>query len=230
MNYRVVVLAAGSGKRMKAGKNKQFLELSGEPLIVHTIRLFSEDIYCEEVVLVVNPNEVQMMKDIVKEYHLTKVTSFVSGGQERQHSVKNGIDSISDDQIVLVHDGARPFVKKEVIHQLVEKANKMGAVTVAVPVKETIKKVVAEKVVDTLNREELWSIQTPQAFQLSLLKKAHMQAEKAGMMGTDDASLVEWLGQDVAIVEGDYQNIKLTTPEDVLFAEAILKEKELKKS
>ncbi|KHF39051.1 2-C-methyl-D-erythritol 4-phosphate cytidylyltransferase [Halalkalibacter okhensis] len=227
MEYRVVIPAAGQGKRMKAGKNKQFLELNGQPLIVHTIRLFQEDSWCDQVVLVANREELEIMNELAKKHSLSKVT-VVEGGEERQHSVRNGLSSILADSIVLVHDGARPFVPRDVIHALVQKAAEMGAVTAAVPVKETIKRVLSKRVVNTLKREELWTIQTPQAFQLSLIKEAHEKAQAAAMLGTDDASLVEWLGHEVAIVEGDYQNIKLTTPEDLLFAEAIFKEREMR--
>ncbi|GAE26007.1 2-C-methyl-D-erythritol 4-phosphate cytidylyltransferase [Halalkalibacter wakoensis JCM 9140] len=229
MEYCVVLPAAGQGKRMRAGKNKQFLELRGEPLIVHTIRQFELDPWCKQVILVANGQEIQAMKELAKTFQLSKVTSVVEGGEERQYSVKNGIDSLKDDSIVLVHDGARPFITIDVIHRLVEKAKEIGAVTVAVPVKDTIKKVTSQKVVKTLNREELWSIQTPQAFKLAVIKEAHQKAEEAKMLGTDDASLVEWNGHVVGIVEGEYQNIKITTPDDMLFAEAILKEREMRK-
>jgi 2-C-methyl-D-erythritol 4-phosphate cytidylyltransferase len=230
MNYSVVIPAAGQGKRMKAGRNKQFLELAGEPLIVHTLRLFENDSWCQNIVLVANKTEHQMMWDLAKENGILKVSGVIEGGNERQQSVKNGVDSLQGEQVVLVHDGARPFITVDVIHRLVEAVEKKGAVTAAVPVKDTIKRVNKGKVVDTLNREELWQIQTPQAFQLSLLQEAHNRAEEAEVLGTDDASLVEWLGHEVAVIEGDYQNIKLTTPDDLLVAEAIFKKRELEKS
>ncbi|WP_332696512.1 2-C-methyl-D-erythritol 4-phosphate cytidylyltransferase [Halalkalibacter lacteus] len=230
MKYSVVIPAAGQGKRMKAGRNKQFLELAGKPLIVHTLRLFENDLWCQKIIVVANKTECQMMWNLAKENGIGKVTSVVQGGSERQQSVKNGIDLLEDEQIVLVHDGARPFISVNVIHRLVEIAEEKGAVTAAVPVKDTIKRVKKGKVVETLNRDELWQIQTPQAFQLSLLQEAHKRAEEAEMVGTDDASLVEWLGHEVAVIEADYQNIKLTTPDDVLLAEAIYKKRELGKS
>ncbi|MFC0469772.1 2-C-methyl-D-erythritol 4-phosphate cytidylyltransferase [Halalkalibacter kiskunsagensis] len=230
MNYSVVIPAAGQGKRMKAGRNKQFLKLAGEPLIVHTLRLFENDSWCENIILVANKTEHQMMWNLAKEMGFQKISGVICGGEERQQSVKNGIDSLHKEQIVLVHDGARPFITVDVIHRLVETAMEKRAVTVAVPVKDTIKRVKKGKVVDTLNREELWQIQTPQAFQLSLLQEAHTRAKQEGMIGTDDASLVEWLGHEVCVIEGDYQNIKLTTPDDMLLAEAILQKRELGKS
>lgn len=228
MKYSVIIPAAGQGKRMKAGRNKQFLELRGEPLIVHTARLFERDSSCQRIVLVANGDECTMMQELMKRYQLSKVT-VIAGGEERQDSVRNGIRLFDEEQIVLVHDGARPFTTESVIEQLVAKAAEVGAATAAVPVKDTIKRVSSGKVVDTLKRDELWAIQTPQAFKLALLKEAHKRAEEAGLIGTDDASLVEWLGHEVVISEGDYQNIKLTTPEDMVFAEAIMKERERKK-
>ncbi|WP_227938953.1 2-C-methyl-D-erythritol 4-phosphate cytidylyltransferase [Alkalihalobacillus deserti] len=229
MNYSVVIPAAGQGKRMKAGKNKQFLELRGEPLIIHTLRLFEQDPLCETIVLVANREECQTMRELATAHQLKKVKAIIEGGKERQDSVKNGIDSLRNEQIVLIHDGARPFITYDVIHKLVQKASQLGAAIAAVPVKDTIKRVKEGVVMDTQNREELWSVQTPQAFKWSLIKEAHERAQKKQMLGTDDASLVEWIGHTVAIVEGDYQNIKLTTPDDLLFAEAILKERERKK-
>jgi 2-C-methyl-D-erythritol 4-phosphate cytidylyltransferase len=130
--------------------------------------------------------------------------------------------AVRDADIVLIHDGARPFVTKSLIHRLVEEVQQSGAAIAAVPVKDTIKRVKDLVVTETVERSSLWSVQTPQAFRRSLVLQAHEQAKKAGYIGTDDASLVERMGHDVKIVAGDYQNIKLTTPEDLIFAEAIL--------
>lgn len=225
-NYDVVIPAAGQGKRMGAGVNKQFLELSGIPLIVHTVRFFEKDEACRRIVLVANPDECQTMERIVEQYDLSKVIAVIKGGKERQNSVYNGLTYFNDhEQIVLVHDGARPFLTNDMVARLVSKASEMGAAVTAVRVKDTIKRVQDGKVIDTLKREELWSIQTPQAFKLHILKLAYMKAEEAGLIGTDDASLVEWLGYDVHLIEGDYKNIKLTTPDDLLVAEAIMQER-----
>ncbi|ARK28489.1 2-C-methyl-D-erythritol 4-phosphate cytidylyltransferase [Halalkalibacter krulwichiae] len=229
MNYSVVIPAAGQGKRMRAGKNKQFLELRGEPLIIHTLRLFDEDASCEQIVLVANQDEIETMRELVKQYGISKVSAILKGGKERQDSVRHGIECLTEDQIVLVHDGARPFITHEVISRLVTNAMKHGAAIVAVPVKDTIKRVKEGLVMETQKREELWSVQTPQAFKWSLISEAHQKACEHNVIGTDDASLVEWLGHEVSIVEGDYQNIKLTTPDDLLFAEAILTERERKR-
>ncbi|WP_216831106.1 2-C-methyl-D-erythritol 4-phosphate cytidylyltransferase [Alkalihalobacterium elongatum] len=222
MNYSVVIPAAGQGKRMKAGKNKQFLQLSNIPLIIHTLLVFEKDPWCKEVILVTNNEEKEMMMNLIKDHALQKVNDFVIGGSERQFSVANGLGSINDDTIVLIHDGARPFIEQSKIHELVLCAKDTGAAVLAVPVKDTIKKVTESKVEETMERSSLWAVQTPQAFRLSLIKKAHELAKKQSFLGTDDASLVENMNEPVAIVEGDYLNMKLTTPEDLLFAEAIL--------
>ncbi|MDE5415734.1 2-C-methyl-D-erythritol 4-phosphate cytidylyltransferase [Alkalihalobacterium chitinilyticum] len=222
MNYSVVIPAAGQGKRMKAGQNKQFLQLSSIPLIIHTLLVFEKDPWCREIILVTNQEEKEVMKNLVHDFNLQKVNDYVMGGSERQYSVANGLDAIKDETIVLIHDGARPFIEQAKIHELVLCANETGAAVIAVPVKDTIKKVTESKVETTMERSSLWAVQTPQAFRLSLIKKAHELAKQQSFLGTDDASLVENMNEVVAIVEGDYLNMKLTTPEDLLFAEAIL--------
>ncbi|WP_413376925.1 2-C-methyl-D-erythritol 4-phosphate cytidylyltransferase [Alkalihalobacillus sp. 1P02AB] len=222
MRYSLILLAAGQGKRMKAGKNKLLIELQNRPLLLHTLTLFEEDPWCDEVVLVAHQGEVELLADLIDGDCYEKTKKIIPGGAERQDSVKCGLDEIEDGKMVLIHDGARPFVKRTVIHELVETAAKDGAAIVAVPVKDTIKKVENQQVVDTLERSELWSVQTPQAFQVDLIKQAHNKAFIEKKLGTDDASLVEWYGKPVTIVEGDYFNIKITTQEDLLFAEAII--------
>lgn len=225
MKYQVVIPAAGQGKRMKAGKNKQFIELNSKPIIIHTLKVFELDPHCIGVYLVVNPNEIDDFKDILRKYSIEKVKKLVTGGKERQHSVYNGLKAIEKDEIVLIHDGARPFIQHEIIHQLVQKAEKDGASVVAVPVKDTMKRVSDMEVIDTVDRSSLWAVQTPQAFRLSIVLRAHELAKQEGFLGTDDASLVERMGQKVSIVQGNYMNIKITTPEDLIFAKAILNDK-----
>ncbi|MEC0664593.1 2-C-methyl-D-erythritol 4-phosphate cytidylyltransferase [Priestia flexa] len=222
MQYDVIVLAAGQGKRMKAGRNKQFLLIRNVPLLVHTLNIFETDHTCNSIILVINDQELEDITSLLEQYPMRKVTAVVSGGQERQHSVYNGLKAIKLSNVVLIHDGARPFVKRHHIHKLVEEAAVKEAATLGVPVKETIKKVENNIVVETIERSSLWSIQTPQAFLSSTIQRAHNVAKENGYLGTDDASLVEQLGQEVAIVQGDYDNIKLTTPEDLIYAEAIL--------
>ncbi|KAA0560394.1 2-C-methyl-D-erythritol 4-phosphate cytidylyltransferase [Bacillus sp. CH30_1T] len=225
MEYEVVIPAAGQGKRMKAGKNKLLLELNSCPVIIHTLRVFEHDFHCQGIYLAIHPSERNAFKSLLDLFGITKVVKLVDGGEERQHSVYNALLEV-DHEIVLVHDGARPFIKESTIHQLVEKTQSTGAAIAAVPVKDTIKKVLDGEVEETIERSSLWMVQTPQAFRVSLLKRAHGEAEQDGFLGTDDASLVERMDVEVAVVESDYDNIKLTTPEDLYFAEAILKKQE----
>jgi 2-C-methyl-D-erythritol 4-phosphate cytidylyltransferase len=223
--YHVVIPAAGQGKRMNAGKNKQFLMIDHVPLLIHTLRVFEEDLLCSEIVLAVNEQEVETIHQLVKKYRITKVKKVVVGGKERQQSVYEGLKQIQGNPVVLIHDGARPFIRMETIHQLIVKTNEEGAAVVAVPVKDTIKQVHYNQITATVDRSSLWSIQTPQAFHLDEIKHAHSVAEKENLKGTDDASLLEHLNRPITIVRGDYENIKITTPEDLLFAEAIIKKR-----
>ncbi|MCM3768179.1 2-C-methyl-D-erythritol 4-phosphate cytidylyltransferase [Neobacillus niacini] len=226
MTYQVILPAAGQGKRMGAGRNKLFLELNGVPVLIHTLKVFEDDEACQGMILAVHPQDESEFKALLKEYKISKVIGFAAGGKERQHSIFNALKTIGSDGIILVHDAARPFIKKAQIHRLFETAMETGAAIVGVPAKDTMKKVDAGTVVETVERSSLWAVQTPQAFRISLLRYAYEQAERDHYLGTDDASLVERLGHPVAIVEGDYDNIKLTTPEDLFFAEAILKKRQ----
>lgn len=228
MNYQVMVLAAGQGKRMKAGRNKQFIELEGKPVIIHTLTVFENDPMCEDIKLVINEKEVPLFEELLATHGIAKVSEMVLGGKERQDSVYNGLQAMENAEIVLVHDGARPFIRQEVIHRLVEKAKLDGAAIVGVPVKDTIKKVNPDLLImETVERAALWMIQTPQAFQYPILQKAHRQAKEERYLGTDESSLVERIGVPVHMVEGDYENIKLTTPEDLIVANAILKKQKV---
>ncbi|OZM55879.1 2-C-methyl-D-erythritol 4-phosphate cytidylyltransferase [Lottiidibacillus patelloidae] len=226
MEYQVIVPAAGQGKRMQAGKNKQFLLLENKPVLIHTLSIFEEDEHCKGIIVVANKAEINEMESLFSRYKLAKIKAVIEGGSERQHSVYNGLKALpNDNSIVFVHDGARPFVTKESFLKLTRKASEVGAAVLAVQVKDTIKKVTDSKVTETVDRSSLWAIQTPQAFRISLLKEAHEYAKKEAYIGTDDASLVEKIGREVAIVEGDYKNIKLTTPDDLLYANMILEER-----
>lgn len=223
--YHVVIPAAGQGKRMNAGKNKQFLMIDNVPLLIHTLRVFEEDLLCSEITLVVNEQEMGAIHGLIKSFGIKKVTTIAIGGKERQQSVYEGLKKIQGNPIVLIHDGARPFIRIETIHQLIGQAVEVGAAVVAVPVKDTIKKVLQNKIIATVDRSSLWSIQTPQAFHLEEIMYAHEVATKENLQGTDDASLLEHLNRPVAIVHGDYENFKITTPEDMLFAEAVIKKR-----
>jgi 2-C-methyl-D-erythritol 4-phosphate cytidylyltransferase len=222
MSYKVILPAAGQGKRMGAGKNKLLLELKGIPVLIHTIRVFEEDATCSGIILVVHPQEEMEFNALLTKYHVKKVIRLVPGGKERQQSIYQALKTVKTDGIILVHDAARPFIQQEHIHRLIETAKEIGAAILGVPTKDTVKKVQDGVVVETIERSSLWAVQTPQAFRMSILWEAYEKAESDHFLGTDDSSLVERLPHPVAMVEGDYDNIKLTTPEDLVFAEAIL--------
>ncbi|OLS35015.1 2-C-methyl-D-erythritol 4-phosphate cytidylyltransferase [Bacillus sp. MRMR6] len=225
MTYQVIIPAAGQGKRMGAGKNKLLLELDGIPVLIHTLKVFEEDELCEGIVLAINPHDEIECKALLVQYQVQKVLRLVPGGKERQDSIYQALKTVKTEGIVLVHDAARPFILKSHIHRLVRTAKETGAAIIGVPTKDTVKMVRNNVVVDTVERSSLWAVQTPQAFRISILLEAYIQAERDQYIGTDDSSLVERLAYPVTIVEGDYDNIKLTTPEDVFFAEAILKKR-----
>jgi len=227
MKYEVIIPAAGQGKRMNAGKNKLLLELNKIPIIIHTLNIFQKDDSCIGIYVAASEQDIEIFEKLFTSFSITKIRAIVRGGQERQHSVYEALKVCSDDNMIIVHDGARPFINNFIIHQLVLNANQFGSAIVAVPVKDTIKSVKDTFVERTLERSQLWSVQTPQAFQPKLLKSAHQLALSHNFIGTDDASLVERMGGKVVVVEGNYENIKITTPEDLIFAEAIIKKWEI---
>lgn len=228
MDYEVVLPAAGSGKRMGAGTNKLFLPLADKPILIHTLEVFEKDSKCTGIYLAVKPEEREYIQGLLKKYHITKVKGLPNGGKERQHSVHACLKVMKDVEIVLVHDAARPFILQSVIDRLVETAYEKGAAIAGVRAKDTMKKVREGVIVETVEREDLWAIQTPQAFRFELLRQAEDVAEKVGFLGTDEAMLVERLGHEIHIVESSYENIKITTKEDLIFGEAILKNRQLK--
>ncbi|NLC07573.1 MAG: 2-C-methyl-D-erythritol 4-phosphate cytidylyltransferase [Syntrophomonadaceae bacterium] len=220
-----IIPAAGQGRRMKAEINKQYLPLAGVPLVVHTLQVFQKEPLIDEICLVVAPEEVFWCREkIVKHYGFSKVKTVLAGGKERQDSVYRGLQALPEDcQWVAVHDGARPLLIDHILQRTIREAWKHDAAVAAVPVKDTIKVATANGLVKTtLNRQNLWSVQTPQVFNRHLLQKAYEMAYKDKYYGTDDASLVERLGVSVKLVTGDYENLKITTPEDLELAEVIL--------
>ena len=220
----VVFPAAGQGKRMGAGKNKILLSLSGKPVLLRTLELFSQLPEVEELIVVVGAKDMALIKKMLKGCPFAPMVHLAPGGRERQQSVYNGLKLVSPRaNIVLVHDAARPLVKPDIVRAVIREAEKSGAAIAAVPVKDTIKSVDAEgRVISTPDRSKLWAVQTPQGFQKKLLISAYQKAEQNGFLGTDDASLVEHSGHSVTVVRSDYENIKLTTPEDMQAAETFL--------
>ena len=223
----VVIVSAGRGSRMKADINKQFLKLQNKEVIAHTIDKFYNNENIGEIIVVVREDEAEFFKINIIEKYGYKNIKIAFGGNERQDSVYNGLKMVDENcKIVLIHDGARPFVNNETIDSAIESAKENKCVIVGVPVKDTIK-VIDENnnVCDTPDRSTLWSIQTPQVFDYSLIMKAHEKAREDNYYGTDDSMLMEYFGQKVKVVEGSYNNIKITTPEDLKISEEILRDK-----
>jgi 2-C-methyl-D-erythritol 4-phosphate cytidylyltransferase len=226
MAYQVIIPAAGQGKRMGAGKNKLLLELNSIPVFIHSLKVFEEDELCDGIILAIHPQDEAEFNSLLKKYGVKKVLELVPGGKERQDSIYNALKTVKGDGIILVHDAARPFIRKEHIHGLLDTALETGAAIIGVQAKDTMKTVLDDVVMATVERSSLWAVQTPQAFRFSVLYRAYEQAEKDGFIGTDDSSLVERISHPVTMVEGDYDNIKLTTQEDLFFAQAILQKRQ----
>lgn len=224
----VVIVAAGTGSRMNMGINKQFIKLEGKEIIYYTIEKFYKNENIDDIVVVVKEEEAEFFrKEILDKYNFENI-KLAYGGKERQDSVYNGLKSLDKNcNIVLIHDGARPFVSNRIIDKSIEEAKENKAIVVGVPVKDTIKVIDNDKnIVDTPNRNILWAVQTPQTFDYNLLIKSYEDAFKNGFYGTDDAMLVERIGYKVKMVEGSYNNIKITTQEDLSLGSQILKVQE----
>lgn len=222
-----LIPAAGMGKRMGASINKQYLHLQGKPILSHTLAVFEASPLISGICLVSPADEIPFCRDqVIGAGNLRKVIEVVPGGAERQHSVMNGLRALerhaAPDDVILIHDGVRPFVTGELLERSIATAGSSDGALVAVPAKDTIKSVREGVVVATPPRETLWLAQTPQAFRFGIIFDAHLAAEREGFLGTDDASLVERVEGRVRIVPGDYRNIKITTPEDLILAEAFL--------
>lgn len=225
--WGVVIVAAGRGSRMGTEESKQYLLLDGKPILVHTLEVFQRMDLIGEIALVVGSSDVERCLAWADTYGLTKVAAVLAGGAERQHSVLCGLRTLSCEW-VMVHDGVRPFVTERAVAACADAARTTGAAVLAVPVKDTIKQVDASGIiVATPDRSALRAIQTPQAFQRSLLLAAHERARQEGFLGTDDAMVVERTGTSVVVAEGEYTNIKITTPEDLPYAEFLLAQRYL---
>ena len=217
-----IVLAAGQGKRMHSKVQKQFLEIQGYPVLYYSLRCFQESPLIQDIILVTGEESISYCKEeIVQKYGFTKVSAVIPGGKERYDSVYAGLCECRDCEYVLIHDGARPFVTEEIL-----KLKETGACVIGMPSKDTVKLSDEEGYVkETPNRKCVWTIQTPQIFSYSLIREAHDSIRQKDMSKiTDDAMVVEQeTGAKVALAEGSYQNIKITTPEDLDIAEAFLK-------
>lgn len=223
----VIIAAAGKGKRMNADIPKQYMNIKGVPVIARTIEKFECSDCINEIIIIARHEDIDYCKkEIIEKFNFQKVSAVIMGGDERQDSVFEGIKAVNKNaDIVLIHDGARPFVKKEHIEKIVEEADIFGGCVLGVRVKDTVK-VCDESgyVCETPERKALWIAQTPQAFKYDIIKRAYEKARVDGFVGTDDSMLAERVGYKVKMTEGDYDNIKITTPEDLRFGVAILEE------
>lgn len=229
-----VVLAAGKGKRMNSTTAKQYLELCGKPVLYYSLKAF-QDSFVDDIVVVASPDDMDRLRqDIVEKYGFTKVTHMVEGGAERYDSVLCGLRAIDDCDYVFIHDGARPFIDGEILGRAYDMVKRTGTAIVSMPVKDTIKTVDDKGItIDTPDRAHVWQMQTPQVFAFGPIKQAYekmnlMKDEVAaeGTAITDDAMVMERFGElPVYVSEGSYRNIKITTPEDMLIAEAFLRDR-----
>lgn len=208
---------------MGGGVNKQLLGLAGRPVVVYALRAL-QAVPVDGIILVVTPGEESSFKSVLEKYMPGADIKIIPGGVSRGDSVRRGLMALPTGvELVVVHDGARPLVKPEKIRETIHQARQWGAATLAAPAKDTIKVAGEQDLVrETLPRDKLWQVQTPQVFNCRLLLEAHRAAIRDGFAGTDDASLVERLGHPVKLVRGDYANIKITTPEDIALAETLM--------
>ncbi len=222
---RAIIVAAGRGQRMGGDIPKQFLKLEGKPIIVHTLFKFDCIERITDIIVVIADEYMEYMEGhVLDRYRFKKPVKLVSGAASRQQSVFNGIKALPQDtDIVIIHDGVRPFVERRFIEESIDRANIYGGAVVGVPVKDTIKKVDSTGTIETtLQRDVLWAVQTPQTFKFDIILKAHRQAIEDEFVGTDDSMLVERIGFGVNMIMGSYANIKITTKEDLILAKAML--------
>lgn len=228
MKVVALIPAAGLGKRMNNKISKPFILISGKPLIVYTLEAFEKCSLIHKIYLVVNPEEKDLFaRNIISKYNFQKVQRLIEGGDTRQGSVYNGLNSIDKDtDIVVIHDGARPLIKERLILESIEVAQEYGSAVLAIPSKDTLKKTQNDmRVEETLDRERIWRAQTPQTFQYNLVLSAYQKAIQEGVSATDDAAIVERYGHKVKLIMGSEENIKITTPFDILLAQYLLKGK-----
>lgn len=221
-----IVLAAGQGKRMHSDIQKQFLEIQGRPVLFYSLDCFQKSPWIHNIIIVTGEEMISYCREeIVERYGMKKVSAIVSGGKERYDSVYKGLLACEESDYVFIHDGARPFLDSRILRDALETVRDCNACVVGMPVKDTIKIVGKDGFAEqTPDRSSLWMIQTPQVFNYTLIKDAYQKMIETGNVNvTDDAMVLEQMcGQKVKLVEGSYRNIKITTPEDLLIAEAFL--------
>ena len=225
-----IVLAAGQGKRMNSKTKKQFMMLNNKPIVTYSLELFQKSKLINEIILVTNEDEIEYCeKEIVEKHSIDKISKIVKGGAERFNSVYNALNNIDKKNCyVLIHDGARPFISNELIEKCVKKVKEVKACIVGVKVKDTIKEINNQGYVEKkLEREKLIAVQTPQVFEYKLISSAYNYYVSNNLDGaTDDAEILEEYNRyNITVIEGDYKNIKITTPEDLIFGEVLVREK-----
>jgi len=228
MNTTAIVVAAGDGSRIGGATSKTYLPIAGRALVLRTLDRFFASQSVENVIVVVAGKDLRRCEALLKADSALRGRPWMlqTGGGSRQESVYRGLQKLAPDcEIVLIHDGARPFVSPALIDRCVETTRTKQAVVVGMPVRGTFKVVSQRRqILSTPSRESLWEIQTPQVFQRGLIIEAHKSAARRGLQGTDDATLVEEIGQPVFVLDGEPTNIKITLPEDLIFAEALIRE------
>lgn len=219
-----VIVAAGKGTRMGTDINKQFIPIGGKPVLYHTLKAFGECPIIDEIILVLSAKDIEYCKNsILSDKHIQKIGAIVEGGINRQDSVYNGLKNIKDCEIVLIHDGARPFVTNRIIQDGIKYARAYGASACGVRPKDTIKIIDCKGFSSfTPNRETLFAVQTPQCFKYELILDCHKRLQEELIIATDDTMIAERYGHKVFLYDGDYNNIKITTKEDLAFGESIL--------
>ena len=218
-----IILAGGKGRRMNSSISKQFIEIKGKPVLVYTLEKFIYNKSIDEVILVLPEDEVDYCKKEVLQKYSLKVDRIVIGGKERQDSVFNALEAMEKANIVLIHDGARPFISEKIIEEGIKYANIYGAAAPGVTPKDTIKIKNEDNIsVDTPDRNTLVAVQTPQCFKYDEIYQCHRKIKEENAIVTDDTSVVERYGHKVYLYEGDYTNIKITTPEDLILAERLI--------
>jgi 2-C-methyl-D-erythritol 4-phosphate cytidylyltransferase len=228
MKIAAIIPAGGSGLRMGYSIPKTYLTFDSVPIIVHTLRIFQDSSLIDDVYLVVQENDREYAKnEIVEKYALTKVRAIIAAGKERQDSVNHGLTCLTHEhEFVVIHDGVRPLLEKKMLEKTIHVAMKEGAAITGVPVKDTVKSINKLSIIKkTIDRHNLFLIQTPQVFKKGVIVKAYIAAYQDQYYGTDDSSLVERLGIPVKMVEGSYENIKITTPDDLMLAELIVQKR-----
>lgn len=222
----LIIPAAGSGKRMQREIPKPFIELEGQTILAHTISRFLRLEGLEQIIVATSSEHISRTEGILQELIGDRSSwKCVEGGTERQYSIRNALQVVTDTQLILVHDAVRPFVSLKSINTCCKAAEKTGAAILGIPVKDTIKQIDKKHFVKkTPDRKNLWQIQTPQVFKTEILQKAYRLADEQNYFGTDDASLVEWMGEPVQVVQGDQHNLKITYPHDLEYAALLLKQ------